>query len=357
MLVFVFPCGSLFLLIRSVACCLGHVIGCRGCLEHVTCCINIKQPLCVPQSQAHGAKAPAVYRTSNHCVFQGSDSQAAEARARAARGALHWRSRLLSLALSGWQAESARLAIKRGKVSEADAFARTCRAARSLAGWMEGIGVARKQRGDKERVLREVKQQLGRTKMGRVLNAWREVHVGWVLKRFREVHAAEHWKQVVCARVVRGWRGAVVRGARKRAAGAAAAALWKWIAVGRYVFPAWRAFVVRARAKRDAGARAGAHRAAVLASQALAALAWYVARRRQKAADVAAAMAAHTRALQREGVEKWLRVGLWRREQRLGARAAVKVGLMNMLLLWTWVCTSCCCSLLITVLQVCCFIH
>ncbi len=48
---------------------------------------------------------------------------------------------------------------------------------------------------------------------------------------------------------------------------------------------------------------------------------WYVRHRAAKREDLATARALHTRLLQRQGCEHWLRVGLAWRQQRLGRLA------------------------------------
>lgn len=52
---------------------------------------------------------------------------------------------------------------------------------------------------------------------------------------------------------------------------------------------------------------------------------WYVQYRRSKAADLLQAKAEYTKRLQRDGVQQWLAVGLWLKQQRMRVLAEQKV--------------------------------
>ncbi|GFH20346.1 uncharacterized protein HaLaN_17454, partial [Haematococcus lacustris] len=117
---------------------------------------------------------------------------AAEARARAAWGASHWRRRLLRVALEGWMTEAARLAVQRGWEAEADAFAAASRLDRSFEAWALGLRLQRSHRARKAAALAAARQQLAKKQTTRLLAAWREVTVHWLLKSLQaQVMAAE----------------------------------------------------------------------------------------------------------------------------------------------------------------------
>lgn len=68
-----------------------------------------------------------------------------------------------------------------------------------------------------------------------------------------------------------------------------------------------------------------AHPHLVLANLLLCCCRWYVQYRRSKAADLLQAKAEYTKRLQRDGVQQWLAVGLWRKQQRMRVLAEQKV--------------------------------
>lgn len=69
---------------------------------------------------------------------------------------------------------------------------------------------------------------------------------------------------------------------------------------------------------------------------------WYRDQRVYKAADYAAAQALHTTHLLREGAVQWLRVGMWRRQNRLQRVAEQQVS-MCVCVICECVCTCVCC--------------
>lgn len=68
-----------------------------------------------------------------------------------------------------------------------------------------------------------------------------------------------------------------------------------------------------------------AHPHLVLANSLLCCCRWYLQYRRSKAADLLQAKAEYAKRLQRDGVQQWLAVGLWRKQQRMRLLAEQKV--------------------------------
>ncbi|KAJ9515362.1 hypothetical protein QJQ45_016361 [Haematococcus lacustris] len=252
---------------------------------------------------------------------------AAEARARAAWGASHWRHRLLRVALEGWMTEAARLAVQRGWEAEADAFAAASRLDRSFEAWALGLRLQRSHRARKAAALAAARQQLAKKQTTRLLAAWREVTVHWLLKSLQAARAAGMWRERVERRVWSAWRVRVQETHARSLLSARSAHHWATRCL-RVALPAWMRYVAHRRCKHDAVHLAIQHKSRVLLSQGLAALSWYCGQRRLKADNMRAAAALHLKSLQREGVQALLHVGLARRQQRLAVLASNKAQLM-----------------------------
>ncbi|KAJ9515284.1 hypothetical protein QJQ45_006547 [Haematococcus lacustris] len=252
---------------------------------------------------------------------------AAEARARAAWGASHWRHRLLRVALEGWMTEAARLAVQRGWEAEADAFAAASRLDRSFEAWALALRLQRSHRARKAAALAAARQQLAKKQTTRLLAGWREVTVHWLLKSLQAARAAGMWRERIERRVWSAWRVRVQETHARSLLAARSAQHWATHCL-RVALPAWMRYVAHRRCKHDAVHLAIQHKSRVLLSQGLAALSWYCGQRRLKADNMRAAAALHLKSLQREGVQALLHVGLARRQQRLAVLASNKAQAM-----------------------------
>ncbi|KAL6746858.1 hypothetical protein V8C86DRAFT_2930274 [Haematococcus lacustris] len=276
---------------------------------------------CAAHHQRH--VLAAALRTWAHTFLP----MAAEARARAAWGASHWRRRLLRVALEGWMTEAARLAVQRGWEAEADAFAAASRLDRSFEAWALGLRLQRSHRARKAAALAGARQQLAKKQTTRLLAAWREVTVHWLLKSLQAARAAGMWRERVERRVWSAWRVRVQETHARSLLAARSAQHWATRCL-RVALPAWMRYVAHRRCKHDAVHLAIQHKSRVLLSQGLAALSWYCGQRRLKADNMRAAAALHLKSLQREGVQALLHVGLARRQQRLAVLASNKAQVM-----------------------------
>ncbi len=75
-----------------------------------------------------------------------------------------------------------RLAVKRGKYQEADAFARELLMRRALAAWQEGVALRQEKRRYRGRQLAYAQEVLRCKKLTRLFTAWYDYHIGRVLK-------------------------------------------------------------------------------------------------------------------------------------------------------------------------------